>query len=68
MPQSRPMPTVGRRVHELRVTDGGGEWRILYRTDADAVLVLEVFHKTTRTTPAQVLENCRRRLRAYDEG
>ena len=37
MPQSRPMPVVGPRCHELRVRDAAVDWRIVYRLDADAV-------------------------------
>ena len=66
MPHSRPMPSIGRRCHELRVKDAGAEWRIMYRVDSDAVLVLEVFPKKTRGTPVSVIQNCRRRLREYD--
>jgi phage-related protein len=32
MPQSRPMPVVGPRCHELRVRDAGADWRIVYRS------------------------------------
>ena len=39
MPQSRPMPAIGPRCHELRVNDGDKSWRVIYRTDRDAVLV-----------------------------
>ena len=66
MPQSRPMPVIGPRCHELRVKDVSGEWRIIYRIDPDAVLIVEVFQKKTRETPQQMIENCRRRLREYD--
>ena len=66
MPHSRPMPAIGVRCHELRVKDSGAEWRIVYRTDADAVLILAVFQKKTRTTPDDILENCKRLLRRYD--
>jgi phage-related protein len=66
LPQSRPMPAIGPRCHELRVTDVAGEWRIIYRVDPDAVLVVDVFPKKTRETPQQVIVNCRRRLREYD--
>jgi phage-related protein len=66
LPHSRPMPVIGARCHELRVKDKGAEWRIIYRLDADAVVIAEVFAKKTRTTPATVIANCRRRLRAYD--
>jgi len=67
MPQSRPMPTIGSRCHELRVPDETVTWRILYRVDADAIVIAEVFSKKTRATPHQVIEACRRRLRAYDQ-
>ena len=66
MPQSRPMPVVGPRCHELRVRDAGADWRIVYRLDADAVVILEVFSKKTRTTPKSVIDACTRRLREYD--
>jgi phage-related protein len=66
MPQSSPMPEIGARCHELRVKDIGAEWRIMYRVDADAVLVLDVFSKKTRATPSDVIEKCRRRLGAYE--
>jgi hypothetical protein len=36
MPQSRPMPTIGRRCHELRIRDENQTWRIVYRVDEDA--------------------------------
>ena len=66
MPQSRPMPVVGPRCHELRVRDAGADWRIVYRLDADAVVILEVFSQKTRTTPKSVIDACARRLREYD--
>lgn len=67
MPHSRPMPSVGRRCHELRVRDEGNNWRIIYRLDADAIVIAEVFAKTSRQTPRHVIESCQRRLRLYDE-
>lgn len=67
MPQSRPMPSIGLRGHELRIVDAGKTWRIVYRTDADAIVVAEVFQKTRQQTPAHVIANCARRLRLYDQ-
>ena len=66
MPHSRPMPVVGPRCHELRVRDVEVDWRIVYRRDPDAIVMLEVFSKKTRATPKSVIEVCRRRLRGYD--
>jgi phage-related protein len=67
LPASRPMPSIGPRCHELRIRDQSKYWRIIYRIDSDAIVIVEVFHKTTRKTPPEVIDACRRRLRAYDE-
>ena len=67
LPQSRPMPSIGSRVHELRINDRNQAWRIIYRIDEDAVVIAEVFSKKTRTTPKRVIKVCQDRLRAYDE-
>ena len=66
LPHSRPMPSVGPRCHELRIRDEHRNWRVIYRLDSDAVVIAAVFAKTTRATPRRVLEDCRRRLHAYD--
>jgi phage-related protein len=66
LPHVRPMPVVGRRCYELRLLDAEHTWRIIYRTDVDAVVIAAVFNKTTRTTPSQVIDESRRRLRQYD--
>lgn len=66
MPASRPMPVIGRDSHELRVVDSDVTWRILYHISFDAIVILEVFEKKSRTTPKQVLESSRKRLRAYE--
>ena len=66
LPHARPMPAIGRRCHELRIPDADHTWRIIYRTDADAVIIAAVFAKTTRATPPQVIDAARRRLRQYD--
>jgi len=66
LPHSRPMPTIGPRCHELRVNDEGIAWRIVYRADADAILILGVFKKKTRQTPRSVIEACKKRMKCYD--
>jgi phage-related protein len=67
LPHSRPMPSIGLRVHELRVNDKGRTWRIIYRIDDDAIIVVEVFAKKTRQTPVKVIEASQQRLRRYDQ-
>ncbi len=66
MPASRPMPTIGARCHELRINDASGNWRLVYRIDSDAIVIVEVFSKKTQTTPRPVVDVCRRRLKEYD--
>ena len=67
MPQSRPMTTVGVRCHELRIGDATVTWRIVYRIDADAIVIGDVFSKKTAATPRSVIEVCKRRFREYDD-
>jgi len=66
MPVSRPMPSIGPRCHELRVSDDGRRWRLVYRVDTNAILVVDVFRKTSQKTPKVAIDRCRRRLRDYD--
>jgi phage-related protein len=67
LPHSRPMPVIGTRCHELRIRDRDHTWRILYRVDQDAILILDIFDKKAAATPKTVIEDCRRRLRHYDQ-
>jgi len=43
-------------------------WRIVYRIDADAIVIAEVFSKKTGKTPKKIIEICKARLREYDNG
>jgi phage-related protein len=67
LPHSRPMPSIGAGCHELRVVDEDKSWRIIYRIDADAIVIATVFCKTTVATPVHVINTCKRRLRRYDD-
>ncbi len=60
------MPVIGMRCHELRITDENRIWRIIYRVDTDAIVILEVFEKKTQKTPQEVIDLCRRRLSQYE--
>lgn len=66
LPLSRPMPSIGKRCHELRINDDNVIWRIVYRVDEDAILAVHVFKKKTQKTPQKILELCQRRLAKYD--
>ncbi len=67
MPQSRPMPSVGPRCHELRIDNVSSTWRVVYRIDTDAIVILEVFAKKTGKTPKTVIDTCQKRLKEYDD-
>jgi phage-related protein len=66
LPHSRPMPVIGPRCHELRINDEAGAFRLIYRTDPDAIVILDVFLKKSQQTPAPIIAACKRRLREYD--
>jgi len=66
MPHSRPMPSIGTRCHELRINDEDVTWRLMYRIDEDAIIILDVFTKKSQQTSKKVIDVCKRRIREYD--
>jgi len=66
IPQAEPLPDVGPRCGALRVRDAEHHWRVMYRIDSDAVLVVEVYPKKTRAIPAEIIKRCQKRLKQYD--
>ena len=66
LPHSRPLPSIGARCHELRIEDENKKWRIVYRIDEDAIVILDVFEKKTQKTPKDVIDNCKRRIQFYE--
>ncbi len=67
LPHSRSMPAIGARCHELRINDKSKSWRIAYRIDGDAIVIVHVFEKRTQKTPDNGIETCQKRLTAYDD-
>ncbi|MEO0853541.1 MAG: type II toxin-antitoxin system RelE/ParE family toxin [Cyanobacteria bacterium J06648_11] len=65
MPKSRPMPSIGARCHELRILDPQVDktWRIVYRIDAKAIIVLHYFAKKSQKTPLTAIQLCQQRLK-----
>jgi phage-related protein len=66
LPHSRPMPSIGPRCHELRINAQDVTWRIIYRIDPDAVIILTIFPKQTQQTPKTIIAVCQKRLKDYD--
>jgi len=60
------MPSIGIHCHELRIRDENKTWRLFYRVDADAIVVILWTEKKTNKTPDEVLDLCRQRLKSYD--
>ena len=64
MPLSRPMPTVGPGVQELRVRDAAGIYRAFYLVKFQrGVLVFHAFQKKNQQTPQYEIQLGRQRLR-----
>jgi phage-related protein len=59
------MPSIGRSCHELRIPDENRTWRIVYFLDTVAIVILEVFAKTTNQTPQATIDVCKARLKHY---
>ena len=65
LPASRPLPIIGPNTHELRIPDRDVTWRVIYHVAIDAIVILEVFGKKTRTLPKSTVAVAKRRLREY---
>lgn len=48
--------------------DRDSTWRIAYRIDVDAIVILDVFSKKTQALPDSVRRACQQRLKDYDDG
>lgn len=61
---SKPMPSIGKGVEEIRVRDDSGIYRIIYTARvADAVYVLHAFQKKTQATAKRDIDLARERLK-----
>jgi len=67
MPDSRPMPSIGKNCHELRINDQNKTWRIIYFIDDEAIVILDVFAKKSKKTPSEVIDVCKKRLTRYKQ-
>ncbi len=66
MPDVRPMPTVGRQVSEIRISERSGSYRALYAVRMKyGILLFHAFQKKSRKTPVGELNTARQRLEAF---
>ena len=64
MPLSRPMPSIGRGVHELRFRERSGVYRVIYALISSGVVwFIHGFQKKGEKTPRENIEVAKRRLR-----
>jgi phage-related protein len=64
MPLSRPMPSVGSGVHELRLKDRSGIYRVIYfLVGMNQIWLIHAFQKKTQKTPLQDIALAKERLR-----
>ena len=63
------MPTVGKGVKEIRVSDDSGAYRVIYvARRAEAVYVLHAFQKKTQATSRRDIEIARKRFAQLSRG
>lgn len=64
MPQDfRPMPSIGRKVYELKDGDEKTWYRLIYQSEIDNVIyVLHCFEKQGARTPKNELKTAKKRL------
>ena len=64
MPLSRSMSSVAAGVHELRIRDRAGVYRVFYYTKlGDSVLIFHAFTKKTQATPHHEIALAQQRLK-----
>ena len=60
----KPMPSIGKGVEEIRVSEPSGAYRVIYVARCvEAVYVLHAFQKKTQATTKKDLEIARHRFR-----
>jgi phage-related protein len=67
LPHSRPMTSIGKACHELRVNDETKTWRLFYFIDTDAIVILGINEKKTQKTAQSTIELCQKRLKSYEQ-
>jgi phage-related protein len=64
MPISRPMPSIGKSVHELRLKDLSGAYRIVYVfVGQNNIWLIHGFKKTTQQTSLKNIDLAKKRLK-----
>lgn len=60
----KPFPTIGPGVREIRISEDGNAYRVMYVTNiGDCVYVLHAFEKKTQKTPQRDIDLAKRRFK-----
>ena len=66
MPDVRPMPSVGQRVSEIRISKRSGFCRALFAVRTKfGILLFHAFQKKSGKTPAREIKTAQQRLDAF---
>lgn len=60
------MLSIGAMCHELRIRDVEINWRIMYRINSDAIIILEVYENKSGKTPKYIIDVCKERIKVYN--
>ena len=64
MPLSKAMPSVAKGVHEIRLKDKDGIYRVFYFTKVkEKILIFHAFQKKTQKTPKKDIDLAQKRLK-----
>lgn len=65
-PQSKPMKSIHRNAHELRVKDKLGNYRVIYVLNIeDTIFIPHAFTKKSQKTPHKEIELSKHRLKEF---
>jgi phage-related protein len=65
LPISRPLPSIAKGLHELRLSGRAGEYRVFYVIKVgDAIYVVHATTKKTQKTDKRTIETIHARLRS----
>lgn len=68
LPESKKVKTTSFFRIRFEDDEKNTSWRIYYRVDEDAVIVIDICAKNTQQIPKHVMARLIKRLKAYDEG
>lgn len=64
MPRSKNLSSIFKGLHELRIKDAAGQYRIFYYVKrGDAIYMLHAFKKKTRDLPQREIETAIKRIK-----